>query len=181
MNRKLLFATLLFGLLGAVPPAQAQSYQHIAPHTVGGMSRLNGATFRGFASVGLTATGSVENAARTRVAEFGPWPIYLLKQRDDTGSPIEQADLPSSFQLEQNYPNPFNPQTTIRYALPQASRVRLGIYDVLGREVARLVDGVQAVGAHEVRFEATDLPSGVYLYRLEADGFVEARTMLLAK
>lgn len=181
MKWKLPFATLLFGLLGAVPVVQAQSYQHIAPHTVGGMSRLAGATFHGFASVGLVAAGGVENAARTHVAEFGPWPIYLLKQRGVVGTPVEQADLPSSFQLHQNYPNPFNPQTTIRYALPQASRVRLVVYDVLGREVAPLVDGVQVAGTHEVLFEATDLPSGVYLLRLEADGFVEARTMLLAK
>lgn len=181
MNWKLLFIALLLGFLGAVPAVQAQSYQHIAPHMVGGMSRLSGATFRGFASVGLTVAGSVENASRTRVAEFGPWPIYLLKQQDDTGSPIEQADLPSSFQLDQNYPNPFNPTTTIRYALPQASQVRLAVYDVLGREVALLMDGLQAAGAHEVSFEATDLPSGVYLYRLEAAAFVEARTMLLAK
>ncbi|HMB89462.1 MAG TPA: T9SS type A sorting domain-containing protein [Rhodothermales bacterium] len=181
MKWKPLFTALLLGILGAVPPAQAQSYQHIAPHTVGGMSRLNGATFRGFASVGLTAAGSVENAARTRVAEFGPWPIYLLKQRDDTGSLVEQADVPSFFQLDQNYPNPFNPQTTIRYALPQASQVRLAVYDVLGREVALLVDRLQAAGAHETNFEATDFPSGVYLYRLEAGGFVDARTMLLAK
>lgn len=181
MKGKQRFAALLLGFLGMVPAVQAQSYQHIAPHTVGGMASLSGTPVRSFVSVGLTAAGSIENAARTRLAGFGPWPIYLLKQRDDTGSPVEQAEVPASFRLEQNYPNPFNPQTTIRYALSRASQVRFAVYDVLGREVAVLVDRLQGAGTHEAFFEARDLPSGVYLYRLEAGTFVASRTMVLMK
>lgn len=78
------------------------------------------------------------------------------------------AASPDTYRLEQNYPNPFNPSTTIRFGLPEQSVVRLIIYDMLGREVHRLVDGlVFEDGNHEVTFEAGDLPSGNYLYRLE--------------
>jgi hypothetical protein len=94
---------------------------------------------------------------------------------------VEEEQLPSSFALEANYPNPFNPQTTIGFALPQSGQVRLVVYDVLGRAVARLVEGTLAAGRHEVVFDASGLPTGVYLYRLEADGFVQVRRMLLVK
>jgi hypothetical protein len=69
----------------------------------------------------------------------------------------------------------------LRYGLPVSSVVRLEVYDVLGREVARLVEGEQAAGWHEVVFDGSLLPSGVYLYRLEAGTFTQARTMLLVK
>ncbi|NBC17997.1 MAG: T9SS type A sorting domain-containing protein [Bacteroidetes bacterium] len=90
-------------------------------------------------------------------------------------------DWPEAFALAANYPNPFNPQTTIRYALPQAAEVRLVVYDVLGREVAVLVDGMRPAGRHQAVFEAANLPSGVYLYRLDADSFTQTRRMLLVK
>jgi hypothetical protein len=79
------------------------------------------------------------------------------------------------------YPNPFNPVAVLRYGLPVSSVVRLEVYDVLGRVVARLVEGVQAAGWHAVVFDGSSLPSGVYLYRLEAGTFTQARTMLLVK
>ena len=85
-----------------------------------------------------------------------------------------QALLPSAYALEPNYPNPFNPTTEIRFALPEAANVRLVVYDALGREVARLVDGPVAAGYQHATFEAANLPSGVYLYRLEAKGAAEA-------
>lgn len=94
--------------------------------------------------------------------------------------PQETSPLPDNYNLAA-YPNPFNPVTTIEYALPEAGPVHLVIYDVLGREVAVLVDGVQAAGRHRVQFEASDLPSGVYLYRLEAGRYVETSTMTLLR
>lgn len=85
------------------------------------------------------------------------------------------------FRLHTNYPNPFNPATTIRVTLPEAAPVSLIVYDTLGREVSRLLDGEQGAGVHDVVFSAGDLPSGLYLYRLETPAGVLSRTMLLLK
>lgn len=87
----------------------------------------------------------------------------------------------NSFELEQNYPNPFNPSTQIRFALRASHLARLTVYDVLGREIAVLVDGVMPAGTHNVTFDASNLPSGVYIYRLEAAGQVQTRRMILIK
>lgn len=78
------------------------------------------------------------------------------------------ATVPVVFALDQNYPNPFNPATKIRYHLPSASQVALLIYDLLGREVARLIEEVEAAGMHEVEWNAQKEASGVYFYRLKA-------------
>ncbi len=91
------------------------------------------------------------------------------------------ADLPQTHELAQNYPNPFNPSTTIRFALPQAEQVRLAVYDMLGRELAVLVDGQRPAGWHSATFDARDLASGMYLYRLEAGAQVITQQMVLVK
>ena len=91
------------------------------------------------------------------------------------------TNLPSSIQLEQNYPNPFNPNTKISYQLPVSSVVSLKVYDLLGREVATLVDGRMSAGNHHVTFDASGLASGVYLYRISAGNFVQTKRMLLVK
>ncbi len=86
------------------------------------------------------------------------------------------------YKLNQNYPNPFNPQTRISYALPHASTVTLRVYDVIGREVATLLQNEKKLtGTYEVIFDASNLPSGIYFYRLQADNFVETRKMTLVK
>ncbi|MBU0517582.1 S8 family serine peptidase [bacterium] len=84
----------------------------------------------------------------------------------DEGAP--SADLPFEYALYQNYPNPFNPTTTISYALPEAGKVSLMVYDISGRQVATLVDGYRNAGSHHVQFDAQGLASGVYIYRMEA-------------
>jgi hypothetical protein len=91
------------------------------------------------------------------------------------------VEVPGRVDLGQNYPNPFNPTTTIRFELPETAHVRLIVFDVLGREVARLVDGVRQAGAGEVQFVATGVPGGVYFYRLETARKVLTKTMLLVK
>ena len=93
----------------------------------------------------------------------------------------ESEELPAEVMLLGNYPNPFNPETTISYALPQGAEVRLAVYDLLGHEVAVLVDGSQSAGQHTVRFDGGDLPSGSYAYRLQVGEEVVARTMTLVK
>ena len=92
------------------------------------------------------------------------------------------TDLPDRFTLAQNYPNPFNPTTNIEFTLHSSERVTLKVFDVLGREVAVLVENqLRNAGEHQINFSANNLPSGVYLYRLEAGNFSQARRMILLK
>ena len=93
----------------------------------------------------------------------------------------ESEELPTQVALMGNYPNPFNPETTIDYELPQTSEVYLAVYDLLGHEAAVLVDGLQSAGRHMVRFDASNLPSGPYVYRLQTGDKIVARTMILVK
>ena len=95
--------------------------------------------------------------------------------------PSDAAEVPVTMALRQNYPNPFNPTTSITFELPEASPVRLAVYDLLGREVQVLADGRMTAGRHEVRFEAGALPSGTYLYRLETATGAVSRAMSLLK
>ncbi|HTX18908.1 MAG TPA: T9SS type A sorting domain-containing protein [Bacteroidota bacterium] len=89
--------------------------------------------------------------------------------------------LPAQYALDQNYPNPFNPSTTIRYSVPAAGKVTLKIYNVLGQEVATLVNTLENPGTHAVTFDASRLASGVYFYRITSGAFVQAKKMLLLK
>jgi hypothetical protein len=93
----------------------------------------------------------------------------------------EGSSLPEAFGLDQNYPNPFNPSTSIRFSVPAASRVRIAVYDLLGREVAVLVDGEQAAGSHTAEFNAANLPSGVYVTRMQSPGFSDSKKMVLMR
>ncbi len=113
--------------------------------------------------------------------------FYRLKQIDFLGTykysdEIEvEVNAPLTFGLEQNYPNPFNPSTNIKYSVPETGSIKLSIYNVLGEEVAVLVDRIVQVGFYEVTFDASNLPSGVYFYRLQAGSFVETKKMVLLK
>ena len=89
--------------------------------------------------------------------------------------------MPMLFDLEQNFPNPFNPATQIGYSLQESMRVRLRVYDLLGREVATLVDGLQSAGNHEVTFNAGNLPSGLYMYRIDTQNGSTSKMMSLLK
>lgn len=95
--------------------------------------------------------------------------------------PTEETVVPDQYALHGNYPNPFNPSTEIGFTLPEAVSVTLVVYNVRGREVAHLVNGPLAAGTHQVTFEASRLPSGVYFIRLEAGAYVETRRMVLMK
>ena len=88
---------------------------------------------------------------------------------------------PKEFSLQENFPNPFNPSTQIRYNLPKPIHVRLNIYDLLGREVATLINEFQNAGYKSVSFDASSLPSGVYIYRLQAGTFSDVKKMILMK
>jgi len=93
----------------------------------------------------------------------------------------EDVIAPKTFTLEQNYPNPFNPTTTIAFSLNTASPVKLTVFDILGQEVATLVNEYKTVGSHKIQWRANTMPSGVYYYRLEADGISKTHKMVLMK
>ena len=94
----------------------------------------------------------------------------------------EQIDeVPREFLLSQNYPNPFNPTTKLSYSITQSGLVTLKVYDVLGTEIETLVNEEKSVGTYELNWNAANLPSGVYFYRLQAGSFVQTRKMILLK
>ncbi len=94
---------------------------------------------------------------------------------------IQTTEIPDNYSLSQNYPNPFNPTTRISYGLPKASNVKMVVYDILGKEVATLVNEFTQAGSHEVVFNASTLASGAYFYKIEAGDFVQIKKMLLLK
>ena len=112
---------------------------------------------------------------------------YRLKQIDNDGqfeySKTVEVDLGGvkKFELSQNYPNPFNPITTIRFSLPEASTVKLTIYNILGQEIKTLLNEYKEAGIHTVNFDASEINSGMYIYKLEAGNFVQTRKMTLVK
>lgn len=113
--------------------------------------------------------------------------IYRLKQMDFNGtfdySKIVEAEViaPAKFELSQNYPNPFNPSTKISFTLPQSGNVKLAIYNLLGQEIQVLVNGYREAGTHNISFDAKEFNSGIYLYKIEANGLTQTRKMTLLK
>lgn len=111
---------------------------------------------------------------------------YRLKQVDNDGQfeysdVVEVTVVPAQYELSQNYPNPFNPITTIRFSLPTETRLKINIYNMLGELVQTLAEGNYEAGYHKVTLNASSLPSGAYIYRIESDAFVQVKKMLLLK
>jgi hypothetical protein len=113
--------------------------------------------------------------------------IYRLKQIDQDGTykyseeVNVDVEVPIEYALEQNYPNPFNPSTTIKYSIPEDGFVKLAVYNMLGEQVATLVNAQQKSGRYEINFNANNLASGIYLYRLEAQNYLSVKKMILVK
>jgi hypothetical protein len=108
-------------------------------------------------------------------------PVNIEMLENLVSNTEENVFAPLDFSLEQNYPNPFNPSTTIKYSIKENSLVSLKIYDILGNEVAALINEVKPVGIYSVNFNSGSLSSGVYFYTLNAGSFSETRKMLLLK
>ena len=166
-------------LVGISVRAQAQTQLQIDAFTAGGTtSSSSNITLKG--SVGQVFTGTASGSNVNVSAGF--WPAVYLKGKITAISPDDpQQTIPDKFSLDPAYPNPFNPTTTIRYALPQASNVRLTVYNMLGRQIKVLVNQQQKAGMHEVTFHSNQLSSGTYIYRIEAGDFIKVRKMTLLK
>lgn len=141
-------------------------------------------------SVNTSYDGDVLFLDRTRTAQITDKPIAIggamatinRKIKEDPSS-IERNPNghPHEITLASNYPNPFNPSTIIRFSLPEATAVKLSVYDQLGRHVVTLQDGLMTAGEHNFRFNATGLASGIYIYRLEASTYTATGKMLFLK
>ena len=129
------------------------------------------------ATFGQIAIGQSSNASIMSKAGFWYQTVDIITSIEAIPNDL----LPKEFRLEQNYPNPFNPTTTIQFALPKRSAVTLKLFDILGREVATLVDEELQAGEYKVIFEAEALPSGVYFYRIQTEGLVKTRKLTLLK
>jgi hypothetical protein len=145
-----------------------------------------------FATIGFVAGHGTTTEAKTyRFVDVdltaGKY-IYRLKQVDFNGTfsysdvvNVDVTSLPIQFELAQNYPNPFNPSTTIKFSIPQSSNVTLKIFNTLGQEVSTLINQNMESGVHTINFDASQLNSGIYFYRLDADQFSQVRKMTLIK
>ena len=144
------------------------------------LSGLDGGSAVVFASGFFDPTANQNGPAFGIFAALGNGQVVQFA----TVTSVEDLDFsgtPNTFALEQNYPNPFNPSTTISFSLAQAGFVTLKVYNVLGQEVATLLQDRRDAGSFQVSFDASNLSSGLYFYRLETEGFVSVRQMMLIK
>jgi hypothetical protein len=105
----------------------------------------------------------------------------ILYRRSPTAVDVKETDYPLEYTLSQNYPNPFNPVTTIKYTVPHKSFITIKIFNVLGKEITTLVNDEKSPGVYELTWNAGNLPSGVYFYRLQNGSFIDTRKMILMK
>jgi hypothetical protein len=111
---------------------------------------------------------------------------YRLKQVDNDGTfeysyVVEVDIIPTQYELSQNYPNPFNPSTTIRFSLPKATQLKINLYNMLGEKIETIVEGLYEAGFYKVLYNAHNLPSGAYIYRIESSEFVQVKKLMLLK
>lgn len=165
-------------LLLFIVPVSAMAQHQIQNQVMG-----NGATTTANGSNQLRGTLGQPGVGSATAADFsvnsGFWEqtIELVTSVED----IPTDAIPQEFRLHQNYPNPFNPSTTIRFEVPRQTQVTIKLYDVLGRRVALLLDAEMKPGVHQLQLDASGMASGVYLYRLEAEGISQTLKLMLLK
>ena len=136
-------------------------------------------------AAGSDYTWTDEDVVNGTTYSYSLWVVDASGSREELATqsvtPNAGAAVITEYALYQNYPNPFNPSTSITFDLVEGGFVSLKVYNMLGQEIAVVVNGVRDAGRHVVTFDATSLPSGLYLYRIEANGFVTQKKMLLMK
>lgn len=168
---------LMFCILGLISTAGLAQNKITSSVLSNGGTTISGNNNRIAGTLGQNLIGVSSNANNT--SNVGFW--YQTVDFVTSVEQIENDLLPTEFRLEQNYPNPFNPSTTIQFAVPQTSNVTLRIYDILGREVATLIDEEYQPGQYKIIFAAGQLASGLYVYRLQAGDFRETKKLMLLK
>jgi hypothetical protein len=169
-----LFISIIFFLIFLAPIHFSQDKILGGVFSNGGSVGEN-SVYRLSSTIGEIVIGKNSNSINSNSVGF--W--YILK---DIITGLEEEDnLPEVFTLSQNYPNPFNPSTTIEFQIPERVKVNLILYDILGQEVVRLIDKEMDIGKYKILFNATNLSSGVYIYRIVAGEFISTKKMQLIK
>lgn len=164
------FSFLFFLQISLIAQYQIQTYVF-----GNGGSIVSNSDFQIFSTTGETFIGKAEEKTYTIFSGF--WqPVMLLTPVKDNKDIISDKYI-----LMQNYPNPFNPSTTIRYSIPKESFVTIKVYDIIGREIATLVNERKAAGNHSVKFNASNFSSGAYIYRIQSGGFTDTKKLILLK
>jgi hypothetical protein len=133
----------------------------------------------GYRIIGTMGQPAIDVASGSSdINQIGFWYLPTTPITDIEKIP---GNMPTEYRLEQNYPNPFNPTTTIRFAMPKRSSVSLKVFDMLGREVTSLVDEELQPAEYSIVFDANGLSSGMYIYRIQMDRFVQSKKLLLLK
>jgi len=163
-----------FFILPTLLSAQTLTQRRLTVSSGGG--RSTDGTFTNDVAMGQTASESSSDSLF-----FGGGGFFGGGDEWITGTEETAELIPLEFELSQNYPNPFNPTTTIGFSLPEASDVRIEVYNILGQRVGVLLDEFRDAGYHSVIWDAGNVPSGVYFYRIITRDFVDSRKMRLLK
>jgi hypothetical protein len=173
------YGTIVGPLDGIGYPTYSGDGAMIAYHNV---STMNGVQHDAVEKISMDTSGTASSGSASSYlldASYPNW--FVIGSRVTSVDEAPHLSVPTEVQLEQNYPNPFNPTTIIRYGLPRRSHVNLSVFNTLGQQVAILQSGEQDAGFHEVRFDASKLASGTYIYRIQAGDFTQSRKLLLVK
>jgi hypothetical protein len=142
---------------------------------------INPANGINYSFINDSTTGKITNITGSGKRSFDKLENNRIQLLAAAGKIVFSTNLPEDFALEQNYPNPFNPATKIKFALPKETQVNLSIFNILGEKVKELKNEVMQPGYYEVELNALTLASGVYLYIIQADDFIQSKKMLLLK
>ncbi len=177
--KSLMFILILIALASVFLFQQPVEAQIVVPNSVfgNGGAVISDSQYRIVGTLGQPFIGVAENPST--INNVGFW--YLTARELATSVEQIPSSVPKEFRLQQNYPNPFNPTTTIEFALPKKSTVTLQLFDILGREIATLVDAELESGVHKINFDGKDLASGIYFYRIHAEGFLKTKKLMWLK